>query len=905
MTPERWRQLEELYDAVRDLSPAERSVRLKDADSDLRSAVEAIFAQEGSALERPAWEGRASLLQTATVLTPGAQLGPYKIELQIGAGGMGAVFRATDTRLGRAVALKTCHAEFSERFQREARAIASLNHRHICSLYDVGPNYLVMELLDGETMAAKLKRGKLSIEQTLLFGQEIADALAAAHAKGIIHRDIKPANIMLTRAGVKVLDFGLAKSSQDGDLTGSNVVMGTPAYMAPEQSDGQECDARTDIYALGLTLHEMATGRRPLKGEMSSVQPLPEKLAHVIERCLALAPEDRWQSATDVRSELLWAAKPIQAPEKAHGGGPPARPKAETRLPWRWIILVTALALVAGILWMRQRNGVVPENPLANAKFTRLTDYEGTELDAAISPDGKFVAFLSDRDGHFGVWLIQVGAGKAIRLTPESEDESAPLRSLGFSWEGSEIWLAGTETRKVRMLPLVGGQPRVFLGDKVVDPEWSPDGARLAYHTLDSGDPIFLADRDGSNPRQIFRDRPDRHNHYLSWGASGEWIYFVHGTPATQETDLWRIRPSGGSPERLTHQNSEMRDPTRLGPGTMLYVARESDGSGPWIWALDIAHKTSRRITFGLEKYTSLSASADGRRLAATVANPKVGLWTVPILDTLAGERDVKPFGLPSTRALTPRIRGGALYYLSSKGAGDGLWRLEDGKTVEIWRGTEGGLLLPPAISADGRRVAIVTRNGGKRRLRLLTADGAEANSVAPEIDVEGSADWSPDGKWIVTGGNDGKGEGLFKIPTAGGAPIRLTNGVGRNPVWSPDGSLIAYSGPNVFTLSPLLAIRPDGSPVEMPPIRTHRDGERMRFLPDGRGLVYIAGAEATPWQDFWLLDLKTMKTRRLTKLNNSAVTRTFDVTTDGKQIVFDRLSENSAVVLIDLAARP
>jgi Tol biopolymer transport system component len=233
------------------------------------------------------------------------------------------------------------------------------------------------------------------------------------------------------------------------------------------------------------------------------------------------------------------------------------------------------------------------------------------------------------------------------------------------------------------------------------------------------------------------------------------------------------------------------------------------------------------------------------------------------------------------------------------------LSRFERGNSIEIWQGAQGGLLEPPAVSPDGSRIAIVIREEGKRRLRVITADGAESSEVAREFDVEGSADWSPDGSWIVTGGNDGKGEGLFKISAAGGAPVRLTKGVARNPVWSPDGSIIAYSGPNVFTLTPLLAIRPDGSPVEMPKIRTHRDGERLRFLSDGRGLVYMQGTEATPWQDFWLLDLKSMKTRRLTQLSDRATMRTFDITPDGKQIVFDRMRENSAVVLIDLPAKP
>ncbi len=282
-----------------------------------------------------------------------------------------------------------------------------------------------------------------------------------------------------------------------------------------------------------------------------------------------------------------------------------------------------------------------------------------------------------------------------------------------------------------------------------------------------------MADRDGSNPRQIFRDIRDKHNHYLAWGIDENWIYFVNGTPATSEMDLWRISAAGGTPERLTTQNSDMRDPTPLRNGMVLYIAREHDRSGPWLWSFDLAHKVSHRIAFGLEQYTSLSASSNGERLAVTVSNPTVRLWSIPIRDTIATEADVKPFPPDSRRAVAPRFRGSALYYLASIG---------------------------------------LTRRNGKSRLRLITADGTESREIAPELDVEGSEDWSPDGRWIVTGGNDGGGEGLFKIPATGGAPVRLTKTIGRNPVWSPDGSMIAYSGPNVFTLEPLLMIRPDGT---------------------------------------------------------------------------------------------
>jgi hypothetical protein len=294
----------------------------------------------------------------------------------------------------------------------------------------------------------------------------------------------------------------------------------------------------------------------------------------------------------------------------------------------------------------------------------------------------------------------------------------------------------------------------------------------------------------------------------------------------------------------------------------------------------------------------------------ATVSNPTASLWSVPILDRLAEERDVKPFPLPTVRALAPRFGPVALFYLSSRGAGDGLWRYQDGQALEIWKGADGPLREPPAVSPDGRRVTVVLRRQGKVRLHVLSADGAEFQALAEEIDAQGTACWSVDGKWVVTGGNDASGPGLFTIPVEGGAPVRLITGAALNPVWSPDGSLIVYAGPDVARNAPLLAVRPDGTPVELPVIQLGVWGERYRFLPNGKSLVYMQtdrtpstslGNRQLPSQDFWLLDLATKKTRPLTRLNNVAAMRTFDITPDGKQIVFDRSQENSDIVLIDL----
>jgi len=393
MTPSRWQQIEELYHAALECAPDDRTALLARADPDLRGEVESLLAQGATPLDHPAWEGASSLLgSTVAVLTPGTQLGPYKIEGPLAAGGMGEVFRGVDTRLGRPVAVKTSHQKFSARFDREARAISSLNHPHICTLYDVGPNYLVMELCEGETLAARLKRGKLSIQETLRYGEQIADALAAAHAKGITHRDLKPGNIMLGRAGIKVLDFGLAKSPQDLTLTATRMVMGTPAYMSPEQREGKECDARTDIYALGLILYEMATGKRSEQGQTPVLDQLPERLTHVIERCLEQDPVERWQTASDVRKELLWAATstpPLEGAAKPGG----------SRRPWlAWsvaAILALGLSSVAFLHFREEPSApnAMPELALSIVppSGNLLPPVGGLSIDR-ISPDGSTVS---------------------------------------------------------------------------------------------------------------------------------------------------------------------------------------------------------------------------------------------------------------------------------------------------------------------------------------------------------------------------------------------------------------------------------------------------------------------------------------------------------------------------------
>jgi Tol biopolymer transport system component len=884
-------------------------------------------------------------------LTSGTKLGPYEIVSLAGAGGMGEVYRARDARLGRDVAIKVLpealahDADRLRRFEQEARTIAALNHPNILGIHDIGAHdgapFLVSEFLEGQTLREKLASGPLPVRRAIDYALGIARGLAAAHDKGIVHRDLKPENVFVTRDGqIKVLDFGLAKlvtpeENHDATVTLASpatlpgMVMGTVGYMSPEQVRGEPCDSRSDIFSFGAVLYEMLTGKRAFRRNTSAETMTailreeppalnetgwqgPLELQRILARCLEKNVARRFQSASDLAFAMeSLSATSIGTPTGALSGTATGTatatsvPQTKANLRRAWLPWAVAAALLIGtVVWEMARPAAAPANPLEKAHFTRVTDFKSVE--AAISPDGRFVAFVSDHDGPFDVWITQVGTGRLINLTQgKAGPLPGPLRSVGFSGDGSEIWIGGGDVgMRLRLMLLTGGTQRNFLGEQVVNLAWSPDGERIVYHTFVNGDPMFVADRSGANARQIFGNQPGLHNHFPVWSPDGRWIYFSHGTPATGEMDLWRIDPAGRNPERLTQMNTDVAYPTPVGDRTVFYVARDEDGSGPWLWAFDLKRRDSRRVSIGLEQYTSVQASADGRKLVATISNPVAGLWTVPILDRVAPDRvaeepDVKPFTVPTERALAPRFGGSSLFYLSSLGTGDGLWRLRDGQATEIWKGADGALRETPAVSPDGGRVAIVLRRNGKRQLDVLSSDGAELQPIAEGIVPQGSSCWSPDGKWIVTGGSDATGPGLFKIPLEGGSPVRLATGQALNPVWSPDGSLIVYAGTNVRTFSPLLAVRPDGTSVKLPDIILRRLGERVRFLPDGKSLIYMGGVLAS--QDFWLLDLASMKSRQLTRLQNLAAMRTFDVTSNGKQIVFDRLRENSQVVMIDL----
>jgi len=940
VTPERLREIERLFHEARERTPAERDAFLARACADdptVRREVESLLAQPpAGVIDAPVGALLAELVAPpAPRLAPGSSIGPYRIERLLAAGGMGEVYRARDTTLGRDVAIKilprhfTADPERLARFESEARMLAALNHPNIGAIYGLeaaagGVRALVLELVEGETVADRIQRGSVPVTDALTIARQIADALDAAHEKGIVHRDLKPANIKVTPDRVvKVLDFGLAKAATGErqspvvtvDSTQKGTILGTAAYMSPEQARGQPVDKRTDIWAFGCVLYEMLTGHAAFPGETVSdtiaailerepdwaalPATTPAMVARLLKRGLEKDPKRRVRDIADARAEIDDALEGGKAPAMVVGRPPGISPHSVWRR-WAAIVLLALASALAG--WSVRRLNPASDNPLSNATFTRLTNFEGDEVEGTLSPDGKFATFLSDRDGPLDVWLTQVGSGRFVNLTRESHMPGLrPVRNLGFSGDGSEIWFGGAPVGRMRIMPMMGGPPRPFLLDRAVEVAWSSDGARMVYHTDAPGDPMFVADRTGVGAKQVFVDPiVGGHNHHQAWSPDGRWIYFARGIQDTRQLDLWRIAADGGQPERLTYHDAYVGFPTPTGDRNVLYIAQDHDGSGPWLWALDTNSRATRRVAYGTEQYLSIAASADHRRLVASVANPSASLWTVPILDRPAEDADAKPMTLPTVRALAPQLVGQSLFYLSSQGTGDGLWRFEGGKAVEILKGSDDALFEPPAVSADGRQVAVILRRKGKLRLHVLSAEGGDLRSLAESIDVRGSLSWSPDGKWIVAGGIDDRGPGLFKIPLDHGAAVRLIAGTARDPVWSPTEDLIVYRGANVSVDAPLLAIRSDGTNVELPAIRLRVEGKRYRFAPNGLALVYAQGP--FPAQDFWLLDLATKKSRQLTRFNNSAATRSFDVTADGKQIVFDRVRENADTVLIDLA---
>ncbi len=827
-------------------------------------------------------------------LAVGTRLGPYELLGLIGAGGMGEVYKARDTRLDRTVAIKVLPPEFSAdperrvRFEREAKTIAGLTHPHICSLFDVGEHegaaFLVMEHLQGETLAARLAKGPLPPDQAIRVAAEIADALAAAHRQHIIHRDLKPGNVMLTKAGAKLLDFGLAKLAAQGErpalaggasvptmtapITAEGTIVGTVPYMAPEQLEGKETDARTDLWALGAILYEMVTGRRAFEGEsqaslvgnimnaepagLATLQPLtPPALERVVRKCLAKAPEDRWDTAHDVADELRWIAQTSGASSPAITGIQPRRWRA-----LRMALVVAgglAMALAgAGVMWrlrpvparstvVRSTLEVLPAEVL-NAGGAGLTDIPtpgGSRTALTWTPDGQALVFVGRRGGLQQLYVRRLDAAEArplagtegaqvpavspdgqwvafwaasvIRKVPLGGGPVTEMASgiatppHGMAWDARGRVLFGRDDGRIWQVP-AEGQPSAVTTRGPADPIHClpgplPGGRTLLYTVRKRGrtwgDEEIVAQSLDSGTRQVLlKDAVD-----ARYVLTGHLVFLRRGQLWAVPFDTERVEVTGKPAAVLDSVAQALiggRGDDITGAGQF---ALASTGTLAWLPGPVALVRESGLATVDRSGHVStlpapmrdygstVRLSPDGRRLAVTILTlTEIGLWQYDL----------------SRGALTPLAGGGEVSSPRWSPNGqrlvfdwfkDGQWSLAELPAD----GTAPPRVLtlddasPSSFAPDGRQLAVVDE-GGEVLIVTLGVPATRAQALFQTPQNESNPEISPDGRWLAYVSDVSGRREVYVQPYPGTGPSQQVSiDGGLSPAWHPSGKELFF----------------------------------------------------------------------------------------------------------------
>ncbi len=770
-------------------------------------------------------------------LAPGTKLGPYEIVGPLGAGGMGEVYRAKDTRLDRTVAIKILPALLSAdptrkmRFEREAKTVSGLNHPHICSLFDVGSqdgvDYLVMECIEGESLAQRLERGALPTEQVLKIGAEIADALSVAHRTGVVHRDVKPANIMLTKSGSKLLDFGLARPAaavvaatlatlsaavplQSSPATEEGTVVGTFPYMSPEQVEGKELDARSDIFSLGAVLYEMLTGERAFKGKsqlsvasailekevipIQSLKPLtPPALEHVIQRCLAKDPDDRWQTGRDLAGELEWISEGgAGRAARSSGGaaGADAAPQHNMRNILGWVVAAAlgACLIAAAIAWRR------PE-PAAQTMYFAAT-FPSAARGMAVAPNGHTVAVAAYKEDERVdiLWLYEVG-GRQAKALPGSEGASFPF--------------------------------------------WSPDGKSIGFF---ADGKLKRIDVEGG-PAQAICDAPTGRGG--SWNQDGKIIF----TPSGELGVLVHMIPaSGGAPVPISALDPKLDGASHRWPMFL------PDGKHYLFMTFNIRTQFGESAVYVGELGTSDKKFLLKVEANAAYAEPgyllfyRDGTLFAQHFDANKLELSGEPHAILTDVQNLPRL-GRAAYAASN------------GRVLVAQAGTGASL----------------------SRLEWFDRKGNETGSVGSP-DVYANVALSPDGKEVATDRTDETNQNtdvwIYDVQGNGRKRMTFDPAIDATPVWSPDGKQLVFaSGRNqVFDLYLRNA---DGTQEEKPVEQeAEHDKYSTAWSPDGKYILYLRGPEV------WSLNLPEMK--RQLFLKSSASVKNAQFSPDGKWVAYD-----------------
>jgi len=576
-------------------------------------------------------------------------------------------------------------------------------------------------------------------------------------------------------------------------------------------------------------------------------------------------------------------------------------------VPAHWLLV--ALLIAGGAIaaaWATRHFANRQLRPLDAARFTRVVDFPGFTQSAAISRDGRLVAFLGEQGGHTDVWLSELGTGLYRNLTRGQAPEvvNPSVRTLGFSPDSAlvAIWTRrpdGSQPGDINILaaPTRGGPLAPYLRG-VAEFDWSHKGMRLVYHTTAPGDPLFVRDPASAAGagRMIYTGPPGVHCHFPVWSADDDYIYFMRGVPP-DDWDLWRIRPTGQDVEQLTSQHLRLSYPVVLDRHTLAYLATDADGSGPWMYVLDLQQRRARRVSSGLENFTSLAASADGAKLVATISTPRDSIWQLALGGLNAGAAPAVPVKVLSSGTM-PRVSHGALVYVAASGDTEGIWVRRGELSREIWRSARAHILGAPSMSDDGTQMAFATREDGKTALNVVDLDGSHLRRIADALELRGSAAWFPDGRsllWAVV--RDGEPR-LMRIFLNGDPPAEFVAEYSIDPIWAPNHRFVVYSGADIGTTFPLRASAPDGRPFPISGVLLTRGARRVAFYPASESLLILDGEIGH--KNFWMLDLATGARQQIAALPPDYDVRDFDVSAAESRIVFDRIEANSEMALID-----
>jgi Tol biopolymer transport system component len=888
----------------------------------------------------------------------GQTLGHYRIVQKIASGGMGDVFLADDTRLDRQVALKMLPVEFARdadrraRLTREARAVAALNHPNIVTVYAVERvdeiDFITMELVHGGTLAELIPRSGFPLDRFFEIAIPLVDAVSAAHQAGIMHRDLKPGNVMVTDDGrVKVLDFGLAKarsgwSDVDGAVTATasgtqdGHFVGTPAYMSPEQAEGKAVDARSDIFALGVLLYELLTGRRPFGGDttaslVSSIikdaaapiteirEGIPRDVARLVHRCLAKNPIDRYQTAIDLRHDLEDARKELQSAGSGRRAvGDPATLAARSN--WaRRALPVGALIVLALLAWnfdafRRLRGVTVPPGETGPQRTLQITTSLEVESYPTWSPDGQRLAFQAHESGlllvgNHDIWVAQASGGDPVNLTKGSV---ANDRRPSWSPDGRDIAFYSDRDGEwgVFIVSAIGGTARRVLalgrqvGLSMSAPQWSSDGRTLFVAWREENRNVIVQVTLAS--LQTTKVTLPTHDSPQCWDLTirpdgGRFAYIEAGGGNPEVGRLWTVAASGEQPVALTDGRTKVWSPTWTSDGrTVFYVSNRSGSMDLWQQRVDESGHAlgdAQPVTAGLG-ITSAAFSPDGARLAFSRAGRVSNVWRAPIF----ADR-------PSTWADATRVTsehayiefvdvsptGTELAVSSDRRGNQDLWVLPatGGEMTQLTNDPTPD--WSPRWSPDGKEIAFYAYRSGNRDIWVMPARGGAARQLTFEPRYDWFPAWSPDGSEIAFRVLDGKGAMTWIVPAKGG-PSRLA-AMGNGSDWSPDGTWLAFASPGTILRVPL-----DGSPPQRIPVQ-HSVSE-MRISRDGQH-VYYSVIEGPPEDhDLWRLSLATRQTSRLTRLAGPRGRLGYTFAADDRYVYFTWYEDDGDIWVMDAASR-